>query len=337
MLCIFCLKEKPSSEEHVFPEAIGGTLIINRVCEGCNNNLGTQVDAPLVDHPLVILARSQFGIVGKRGHIPDAFSKVFGIGTLSTDPQQRIFVSMPPESGKPEVKILYKRTVTTLEDGTQKIQVVVDREDIPKIGTILQRERSRAGMQPLGQNDLEAEVDRIVGSCQGTIERPEVLYNFAIDLVAYKRGIVKIAYELAWYWLGDRFLEDPGAAKLRAAISQPVSVSEETDSHGVPGSTMLGGDSGPFSQLWKDTPNVHIGLAMRHNGSAITVAIRIFSAVSGVINVSNDASRYPEFGSPDKAGTFIEIDGNSGIVRQSTLADEMARLLRSGVTVDQPG
>jgi hypothetical protein len=93
---------------------------------------------------------------------------------------------------------------------------------------------------------------------------------------------------------------------------------------------MLGRDSRPFSQLWKDTPNVHIGLAMRQNGSAITVAIRIFSAVSGVINVSNDASRYPEFGSLDKAGTFIEIDGKSGTVRESTLADEMARLCGRG-------
>jgi hypothetical protein len=34
---IFCLEEKPSSDEHVFPEAIGGTLHIDRVCESCSN------------------------------------------------------------------------------------------------------------------------------------------------------------------------------------------------------------------------------------------------------------------------------------------------------------
>ena len=36
MRCIFCLKERDPSLEHVFPAAIGGTLTIDRVCKPCN-------------------------------------------------------------------------------------------------------------------------------------------------------------------------------------------------------------------------------------------------------------------------------------------------------------
>jgi hypothetical protein len=73
----------------------------------------------------------------------------------------------------------------------------------------------------------------------------------------------------------------------------------------------------PFP-LWSATPNNHIGLAMR-SGNAVCVALRIFSTVCGVINVADDATRYPEIVPTNQDGRFIELDPKSGAIRESTL------------------
>jgi hypothetical protein len=71
--CIFCKKEKTTAEfssEHVFPESIGGSFLIDTVCRGCNSELGNKVDSKLADHFLVRLIRYVLGLRGKRGGTP---------------------------------------------------------------------------------------------------------------------------------------------------------------------------------------------------------------------------------------------------------------------------
>lgn len=46
--CIFCLEDKEGSDEHVIPGSLGGVLLINYVCVGCNSKLGSEVDAELL-------------------------------------------------------------------------------------------------------------------------------------------------------------------------------------------------------------------------------------------------------------------------------------------------
>ena len=58
MRCIFCLLDRLSAAEHVFQRAVGGTLVIDWVCERLNSFLGSKVDASLADHPLVAFRRS---------------------------------------------------------------------------------------------------------------------------------------------------------------------------------------------------------------------------------------------------------------------------------------
>jgi transposase, IS6 family len=67
MRCIFCLKERPGSEEHVFPLAIGGTLTTDRVCEPCNSTLGSRVDSALTDNFAVRIRRAELGLAGNSG------------------------------------------------------------------------------------------------------------------------------------------------------------------------------------------------------------------------------------------------------------------------------
>jgi hypothetical protein len=52
----------PPSDEHIFPDAIGGTLIIDRVCAGCNHTVNGAADEALTKHTLVRMARAQLGL-----------------------------------------------------------------------------------------------------------------------------------------------------------------------------------------------------------------------------------------------------------------------------------
>jgi len=47
MNCIFCNSSDKFSEEHIIPESIGGTVIINNVCIDCNSKFGAEVDIKL--------------------------------------------------------------------------------------------------------------------------------------------------------------------------------------------------------------------------------------------------------------------------------------------------
>jgi len=47
MNCIFCNSSYKFSEEHIIPESIGGSVIINDVCVDCNSKFGAEVDINL--------------------------------------------------------------------------------------------------------------------------------------------------------------------------------------------------------------------------------------------------------------------------------------------------
>ena len=56
MRCIICDLEKDESKEHIIPEAMGNSkLITYKVCEECNNKLGSKVDKYLTDYILGML------------------------------------------------------------------------------------------------------------------------------------------------------------------------------------------------------------------------------------------------------------------------------------------
>jgi hypothetical protein len=61
----------------------------------------------------------------------------------------------------------------------------------------------------------------------------------------YRRGIFKIAYELAFLWLGESYLDDPMAAKLRSAVLEGV----EPESLGIRGTIQIGCEVEPL-RFW---------------------------------------------------------------------------------------
>jgi hypothetical protein len=326
MICIFCLEERPDTPEHVFPEAIGGTLVIRRVCKPCNSWLGSKADAPLLDHLLVLEPRSRLGIPGKEGAVPDPIARLFGgqKWPLAADQDQHVIFIRDPQTGRPVPKLVPSERRVSLPGGGEAIQVRVDELDQEELPKIVQRLRNRAGLPPLSAPELSAVMERALASERGALENPQILITPKFDMLTYQRGMLKIAYELAWLWLGDEWLHDAAAVRLRNAIFEP---NRDFTAYKVRGTVLPGADLAPLL-LWQMETDCHIGHAMRiADGNQISVGVRVFSAVSAVIHATDEGWRYPDFGAGNSLGQFIALDpAERRILRHTTLSEEIQRL-----------
>jgi len=66
---------------------------------------------------------------------------------------------------------------------------------------------------------------------------------------------------------------------------------------------------------------------MRTQGR-LAVVVRVFSVISAVIVVSENADRYPGFAPGDAQGMFVEIDPVKSTTHEATLLEAMGRLSR---------
>jgi hypothetical protein len=313
--CFFCLDEKAPSIEHVFPEAIGGTLRTDRVCASCNSFLGHEVDARLTDHSAILNKRHEFGMTTSAGKPIDPMRKLFSQGTLAADPEKRIQTIADPITGKIVPKMMPHKRQAKDEDGTESVQITLDESDIGALEKIVQRHRKRAGLDPLPDEDIAALVADAQRNMRA-LEQQEVLYSGEIDIFHVQRAVCKIAYELACIWLGDAYLNDLIAQPLRDFILK-----------GTEGevSRAIRLDGGiPSMPLWQSEPKAHIALAVQQ-GSSIAIWVRVFDAVSGVILITNAAPVYASV----KDGRFLLIDLCGNASRTSTLTDEFLRTRRS--------
>lgn len=100
MRCIFCLEERPPSQEHVFPRVIGGPLTIDRVCDQCNSELGMRVDAALCDFLPVRARRAKLGLAGNSGVVPEWYELFLGDAKLVGEAAGRIQTTFDKGTGK---------------------------------------------------------------------------------------------------------------------------------------------------------------------------------------------------------------------------------------------
>ncbi|MEX2566613.1 MAG: HNH endonuclease [Cyclobacteriaceae bacterium] len=72
--CVICRKDKEEfNTEHIIPDSIGGTLIIDSVCTECNSKLGSKVDKHLVNHFFFVAKRESLQLKSQNNLIPNSF------------------------------------------------------------------------------------------------------------------------------------------------------------------------------------------------------------------------------------------------------------------------
>jgi hypothetical protein len=313
MRCIFCLEERASSDEHVFPYALGGTLIITRVCEPCNSWLGTNVDSHLTDHIGVLMKRFLLKIRNRSGKTIE-LDDILGVGTLATDPEQRVKLVCEQGTGKVTPRLLYKSERSVSEDCKEVIKITIDERQVSNIGKIIESTYRRERLPSLSQAEMRAKIEEVKDQIL-SIEQPCVRHDVNVDLIDYQKAILKIAYELAWLWLGDSYLDDPIANKLRRAI---LKKSDEQ----IIGTIQIG-LTAPFDTMWIDEPNAILAFGQVCR-DGLAISIRIFDVLCGFVVISEEFSRYPQF----HQGRFFCCNPQTKATRDSTFPEEVMRIVR---------
>ncbi|SEQ02529.1 HNH endonuclease [Amphritea atlantica] len=202
--CIICREESDNfSDEHVIPDALGGYYHIYTVCKECNSDLGSSVDAKLVNHQFAEFQRYLLGLTGKSKKLPNPFS---GTHHIAEDVNKKIQLRLG-EDGKPTpytiTNVSYEELET--EGGGTKVSICIDASDEKKLDSILEKIAKKLQV-PIEQ--LEG-IDRSVQ----TVEKPNIKCSLSIDLADFKIGLLKIAYEFSVDTV-DGYFSDPSAIEI---------------------------------------------------------------------------------------------------------------------------
>jgi HNH endonuclease len=316
MVCIFCLKEKEDgemSDEHVFPDAIGGSLVIRSVCKPCNDYLGHSIDTHLTNHWLVQVQRLALGLRGKAKKVPNPLAH----GTMADDPSQKLVYIFDADGTPESLYVVPNISREKLEDGRERISMRIDVSDRDQIPDMINKIRTRAGLSPLTTEEEE----RFRSTEKQSVPNPSMAVNVVIDLRSFQRAILKIAYELACEWLGLEYLTDPSAEAIRRCIAETSPDVDWATKHPVKGRVgMILGT--PLFTQWDRELHSHIGF-IEPDQVDLVCYVRIFQTFEGLVHISSEGWRYPAF-----EGRFIAIDPVARIERQSGYMEELLRLTR---------
>jgi hypothetical protein len=173
---------------------------------------------------------------------------------------------------------------------------------------------------------LDAAVSEVLLRSRTVAETPVISCQVISKETDPRRGILKIAYELAWRWLGDDYLDDESAQNLRQVILSDQAI----DDPSLPEicGTMSVREVVPALVLWNEIPNAHLAV-INAARDRVGISLRVFKALSAVVIVSEHWARYRRGGGGgDAVGNFIKLDPKSRTVTQSSLADAIVELCK---------
>jgi hypothetical protein len=320
MRCIFCSNERPPSLEHVFPLAIGGLITTDRVCKECNSTLGSRVDAALCDYLPIRVRRAELGLAGNASAPPGRFELLEGVVSLVGSNGGRLQVTYDEATKKLNLRRLYQVSDVVTPDGQKVREIIIDERDKDQIPKIIQRERKRHGLPPLSDEELAIEVSKLTVN---SLVNPTVHMKKKIIFAYLRHAMFKIAYELAFLWLGETYLDDPLAAELRTAICKPDFASMDR----FAGFVGEASECEAFSSYWKPHQSHHLAYSQAVAGNVV-IAVRIFDLYAASVPVSTDAARY--FGSSNAHPTelrFLAMDAVGEKVVETTFAEEIHRIV----------
>lgn len=241
--CIFCLKMKSPSDEHVIPKSLGGNLTIKCVCKECNEGL-SQLDQSLADSSLLMLPRimqqpnANWGrsallstdhgelLEIKMGHPFQAEMKTQLIFTPKTAEGEytvrgssesyghyeeffNILQKQIEKKGLEQIKIL--SSIENTENGGPGFRLVLSRGEVvfrPSKNASTKEEF--AAMVQLLERKLDAIKKLIIETAKSKteqkIEQPNIIFNLSHDFGHNLRAVSKIAYTFLASTYGCEFV-----------------------------------------------------------------------------------------------------------------------------------
>lgn len=297
--CIICKEfkdEKDFSKEHIIPEALEGSLIIDNVCRDCNSFLGATVDSILTNNFFADNAKYRYRLKGNKNKIKDPFglakikdSGLSGVWNYDEKTDKSYFKSYP--------------MVDIKDDG--KIKVNCGKNENPeKIINIINKKLRRMNKTPLTserENKIRNNIKNIKkkknsgNEMEGVLEVPE----------EWSEPFIKIAYEIGHYLLGEKYFQDPIGENLRKVlINAPNKSFKKYDiKWKTLGPVFHENDADEFFEPLNKFP-FNLICVFRDN-SVIGTYIRILNALEGIVIISESPEKYPSF---KLDGYFIIMD-----------------------------
>lgn len=298
--CIFCPKENiKGSKEHVFPDSLGGLLVINDVCKECNDKLGKKVDTHLVNHGLMQFARFTKGLKGKKGKLPNPI----GVGKYKEEPETTLHYKFTND-GKPES--LY--VVPSVKVEGNEYKVIVDASEPDRLVKSVNKILVRNGLEPKTKDEILSNAKHI------KTDNPTMEMKMSLDMNSYRKAIIKIIYEMTYYWLGERYLNDAMAIKIRDYI-----LSDKLEVDGLYGDVDLVGNKKDGLSILADSDS-HIAV-LKKDGNRLACYVNIFNNFYGCLIVTEQAELYP-----DIEDSFLVNDVKGKEIRESSLIDAIVKI-----------
>jgi len=317
-------EESNLTNEHVFPESIGGTLKIRRLCKDCNSKLGSRIDYFLSNHLLIQFKRFINKIPGKTGKIPNPLRKVCEMKY----PDHTLKVTLD-EAFKPYV-------LPHVGDNS----IIVDASDEQSILGILNKTLNRQNYPALTEEQIKELLKNgtlIVNNIELSLKRirdanPNISAVFRENLYDFFIAILKIGYEMTFYWLGEVYLSDKTAEKIRNIFSEfllanrrthEINVLDLFNEFEIRGQIEIGSlDILKFMNLGNEC---HVAL-LTEVDNKVMCCIQIFDQLSGCIVVSEDANKYKGL----EFGKFLHISSTSKTFKELTFVEAIQSLEESG-------
>ncbi|WP_175073860.1 HNH endonuclease [Terribacillus sp. AE2B 122] len=297
--CIFCHEMKETSEEHIFPDSLGGNLIIDNVCKGCNNRLGEKVDTHLVNHGLMQLARQTKGLKGKKGRLPNPI----GVGRYRDDPETTLHYKIS-DDGKPNS--LY--VVPRVNKEEHKYEIVFDASKPDELVNTINKILTRNGQEKKTKDEILSSAKYIKD------ENPIMDVEMTFDMNSYKKAIIKIIYEMTIYWLGEKFLDDPMGLRIRNYI-----LSNDSEVEGLIGKVgMVKSKDTGFAFLANSDSHTAI---LKKDGNKVLCYVNIFNIFWGGLAVTENVNLFESI-----EDRFLTNDIVKKEIRESTLIEEIIRI-----------
>jgi hypothetical protein len=204
--------EPETDDEHVFPDSIGGVKDYSvRVGKKANSDLGSRIDAPLVDSMVIGGLRLQHGIRSRSGRLK------WTLRGSTKDAGREVDVTFC-EDGTSEV--FFRKPVEMNDSRTVGKLIVTPKERDAFLKTFIENHQRKGRKVQIAAESL---------SLVESIEIP-----IAVDMVALKRAMIKIAYAATYEYLGDAFLNDPLIPEWhKAFLGNDASRVRDAKLHGV--------------------------------------------------------------------------------------------------------
>lgn len=309
MICIYCRKELSEdnfSKEHIFPESIGGNLIIKNVCSVCNSYLGRNIDKHLVDNFIIKMIRAGLEIKNKSNNLTTPLNG----GYIVSNPKALITQYYDKKSNSLKFKAAQTVVEEKSEDGLKTLFISGDISDDlnKKINEIV---RKKGLLEPFDEKIT-------------TYKKPKIRKEEEINRLLIIPPLLKIAYSLGNYWLGEKYLNDRTGLLLSKKLLNPIDLSNHNNARE---SLMgIGITFSFFTEVnfnnWRQHSCCHIAL-LKKVGKDIVCYLRIFNIIEAQITISIDSKTYLDF-----QDQFLLIDPTNNVKIEKLLTEELKNPLK---------